>query len=314
VARCGRLRDGFVGVRTAARLGGLAIGAGVWALPLWWLASMARSAELIDPGGPTAARWRVALAVATVLAALHLAVAAARGGRLRHVLWPVGTLIWLARLREPGRVYRRCRDAALEFAASLRLPHYARLGALGFLGTIVWLAVPVSLIAAGRSAPVLGFAGALLLGLVVLWLPFLQVHFVCEGRFLSLFAPRATRDRFRRAPWAFALAWFLTAASALPLYLLKIEMIPRDAEWLPSLVFLGFTFPSRVLTGWAYHRSGHREAPRHWIFRASSRLWMLPTAAAYVLFVFLSQFTSWRGVWSLYEQHAFLIPVPFTDL
>ena len=38
---------------------------------------------------------------------------------------------------------------------------------------------------------------------------------------------------------------------------------------------------------------------------------MLPVVAAYVLIVFLAQYTSWGGLWSLYEQHAFLLPVPF---
>ena len=38
---------------------------------------------------------------------------------------------------------------------------------------------------------------------------------------------------------------------------------------------------------------------------------MLPTAGFYVLLVVLTQYTSWEGVASLYEQHAFLLPVPF---
>jgi len=37
----------------------------------------------------------------------------------------------------------------------------------------------------------------------------------------------------------------------------------------------------------------------------------LPVAALYVLVVFFSQYTAWHGVLSLYEQHAFLVPVPF---
>jgi hypothetical protein len=35
------------------------------------------------------------------------------------------------------------------------------------------------------------------------------------------------------------------------------------------------------------------------------------TAVFYVLVVFFAQYTSWGGVSSLYEQHAFLLPVPF---
>jgi hypothetical protein len=38
---------------------------------------------------------------------------------------------------------------------------------------------------------------------------------------------------------------------------------------------------------------------------------MLPTAGLYVLLVLLTQYTSWEGVGSWYEQHAFLLPVPF---
>ena len=34
-------------------------------------------------------------------------------------------------------------------------------------------------------------------------------------------------------------------------------------------------------------------------------------AGLYVLIVFLAQYTSWGGAWDLYEQHAFLLPVPF---
>jgi hypothetical protein len=99
-----------------------------------------------------------------------------------------------------------------------------------------------------------------------------------------------------------------------PLYLLKIEMIPRETAWLPSLVFIGFIYPARVLTGWAYGRSLRRDPPRHGFFRWTGRFAMLPIVAAYVLIVFLSQYTAWRGVWSLYEQHAFLIPVPFLGM
>jgi hypothetical protein len=41
---------------------------------------------------------------------------------------------------------------------------------------------------------------------------------------------------------------------------------------------------------------------------------MLPVVGFYLLIVFFSQFTAWRGVWSLYEQHAFLLPVPFLGM
>ena len=54
VARSGRLRDGFVGVRKAARVGGVAAGMWVSLLPAWFAGLYARSAALINPGGGTA--------------------------------------------------------------------------------------------------------------------------------------------------------------------------------------------------------------------------------------------------------------------
>jgi hypothetical protein len=314
VARSGRLRDGLVGVRKAARVGSMAIGCWLVLLPIRLVSTLTASAQLVDPGGAIARRWRIGLFVLTVLAVLHLIVACARGGRLRYFLWPLGNPFWLARRLGRGGFYAASRDAVWDFAASLRFPYYFRLGLLGFFGTLAWLFVPVSLIAIGRRVPPVGFLGALLLGIVALALPFLQARFAAEGRSRALFEYRGVRERFRRAPWAFAFATLLTLVFAVPLYLLKIEMIPRETAWLPSLVFLGFIFPARLLTGWAYARSLRRERPRHWFFRATSRLALVPVAAFYVLIVYLSQFTAWNGIGSLYEQHAFLIPVPFLNM
>jgi hypothetical protein len=311
VARTGRLRDGLVGVRRAARVGSMVLGAWLWLLPVRLLASWARSAELIDPGGPVARRWRLGLIVAIILTVLHITVACARGGRFRHFVWPPADPVWLARRLRRGRLFGEARDAVWEFASALRLPAYFRLGLCGYVGTLAWLLVPVTLLALGRKVPVLGVLGGLLLAIVALVLPFLQAHFAAEGRFTALFEYRAVRQRFRRAPWAFALTLFLTALFALPLYLLKIEMIPRETVWLPSLVFLAFIFPARVLTGWAYARAARREQPRHWFFRGTGRLVMVPTVLVYALFVFFSQYAAWNGIGSLYEQHAFLLPVPF---
>lgn len=314
VARTGRWRDALIGVRRAARLGSMAIGSAVVLLLLQLAASWANAAELIDPGGPIARRWRIGLAVLSGLAVLHLVAACARGGKLRYFLWPPGTPLWLARRVRRGRLYTSARDDVCEFITALRLPHYFRLGVLGFAGTLAWLAIPVSLIALGRRFAVAGLLGGLLLGLVALVLPFLQVRFVVEDRFSALFEYRAVRRRFLRAPWAFALAACLTLALAIPLYLLKIEMIPRETAWLPGLVFLAFIVPARILAGWAYARSDRREAPRHGFFRWTARLAMIPTGLAYALIVFFTQYTAWHGIWSLYEQHAFLLPVPFLNM
>ena len=313
-ARTGKLRSGLVGVRKASRVGSMAIGARLFFIPLEVISSLANSAQIVDPGGPAARGWKVFLVFATVLVVIHILGACARGGRIRYFLIPFGNPRWILRRVRQGGAYASMRDAVWNFTASLRLPYYFRLGFLGFVGTMIWLALPVTLIAAGRANTLLGLIGALILGLVVMPLPYLQARFAIENRFQAMFALRAVRQRFKSAPWAFAFSLVITLVASVPLYLLKIEMIPRETIWLPSLVFLIFMFPARILTGWAYGRAIRREPPRHGFFRWTGRLVILPAAAAYVAIVFLSQFTAWRGIWSLYEQHAFLLPVPFLGM
>src|SRR5262249_51216556 len=185
----------------------------------------------------------------------------------------------------------------------------------GFAAASAWLLIPVTWIALAHAkapaAPLVGFLGAVLLGLVLIYLPFLQVRMAATNRFAQAFNVLAVRRDFRKAPWAFAFAFVVTLLFALPLYLLKIEVVPKEAAWLPGLVFIAFIFPARLLTGWAMGRAARRRTPRHWFFRWSGRLPFVPAAALYVLIVFFTQYTSWHGVWSLYEQHAFLVPVPF---
>jgi hypothetical protein len=211
-------------------------------------------------------------------------------------------------------LYAESRDGFWEFVAVLHFPHYLRLGFFVFMGTMAWIVLPASLIAASGRYPALGFLGGFLLALVAPSIPFLQVSYAVEGRFRSLFSLRSVRERFRRAPWAFAFALLVLVVASVPLYLLKIEMIPREAAWLPSLVFVLFLAPAHLLVGWAYSRSDRRYRPRHWLVRAIGRLAIIPVTLFYVLIVVVAQYTSWGGIWSVYEQHAFLVPVPFLNM
>lgn len=316
VARFGRFRDGFIGVRLAARLGGVILGGWLLLLPVRLVASMALSAQVIDPGGPVARAWRFWLFVLISLTALHVAAACARGGRLRYFAWPFN-VFWLARRLFRGGYYAEARDAVWDVWVALRLPDYFSLGFRGFLGALAWLIGPVTFLALGHVpnvGPLFGFAGALWLALVLLYLPFVQLRLAEHNRLAEGFNVGAVRAGFARAPWAFCLAFLVTLTSALPLYLLKIEMVPREAAWLPGLVFIAFIFPARLLTGWALARGRRRETPRHWVFRWLGWLPLLPASAFFVLIVYFTRFTSWNGIWSLYEQHAFLLPVPFVGL
>jgi hypothetical protein len=314
VGRTGRLRDGFIDVRQAARVGSVVLGTWLMLLPLQLVSGLARDAQLIDPDGPVALAWRRGLIALTVLITLHIVVAWSRGGKLRYFLWPFGNPIWLVRRLWRSGYYAEARDAVWDFTVALRLPYYFWLGVRGFAGAFAWLVLPVTLLALGTAAPGVGLLGGLLLAVVLLYVPFLQMHFAAENRFRALFEVGVVRRRFARAPWAFAIAFLVTLAFALPLYLLKIELVPREVAWLPGLFFIVFIFPARLLTGWAWGRAGRRPTPRHWFFRWVGRLGMLPAAAVYVVIVFFTQYAAWAGVVSLYEQHAFLLPVPFLGM
>ncbi len=41
---------------------------------------------------------------------------------------------------------------------------------------------------------------------------------------------------------------------------------------------------------------------------------MVPVVLIYVVIAYFTQYLSWYGVWSLYEQHAFLVPAPFLGM
>ena len=314
VARSGQLRDGFVGVRRAARLGRIALGVTLLMTPLWIATSLRFSSQLIDPRSRATLVWNVAVAAIAVVVLFQIVTGCLRGAKLRHFLLPRPWHSLRLALR-PG-AYAAARDGVWDFVVGLRLPYYFWLGLRGFAGALAWLIVPITLLAAAsllRPGPGLacGLLGGLMLAAVLLYLPFLQARFAAENRFAALFEVRAIRRAFARAPIAWWIAMAFTLALAVPLYLLKIEIVPREAAWLPSLLFVVSIFPARLLAGWAVGRSSRREQPRHWLFRWASRLAMLPVVAIYVIVVYFTQYLSWYGPWSLYEQHVFLVPAPF---
>jgi hypothetical protein len=215
-----------------------------------------------------------------------------------------------------GRPYAEARNTVWDFVVSLRLPYYFWLGLRGFVGTILWLAFPVILLIGGARLPegagvLSALAGGFLFGLVMVYLPFLQAQFAAENRFRAMFDVFAVRRAFNRAPFVFWLGIFVTLALALPLYLLKIEMPPSEFGWLEALFFVALMYPARLLTGWAMTRGTKCEQPRFFLFRWISRMALVPIAAIYALFVFLTQYFCWYGSWSLFEQHAVLVPTPF---
>ena len=219
-----------------------------------------------------------------------------------------------------GNGYLDARDAVWEFLVRLRLPHYFWLGLRGYAGALLWLAIPSLLLLGGTKLPpgpgqfIVGWIGAIALMWVVSYLPFLQAHFAAENRWGAMFERSAIKENFRRAPLSYWLAMLVTVAFAIPLYLFNIENILRGLIWIPGVVFVVSIYPARLLAGWVVGYGRRRQKPSWLIVRWTARLGLWPVIAIYVLIVYLSQFTRWYGEVSFFEQHAFLLPVPFLGL
>jgi hypothetical protein len=314
LARTGKISDALVGIHKASRVGSIVLCAWLAMLPARFLAGFWYDAYLLNPGSPEERRLWVTTAVVVALSAAYVFWAWVRGGRFRDFLWPAP--IRFVKTIFSGKLWTDASNGCWDFVVSLRLPYYFSLGFRGFVGTAIWLALPILLFIGGAksAAPLAGllnlFAFAVM-GLVLIYLPFAQAHFAAQNRFKAMFDVRGVRDHFRRAPIFFWIALLFTVALALPLYLAKIEYIPRELLFLPGILFITFAFPARVLTGWAMGYAHHREKPRFFLFRWASRFAMVPIAMIYVIVLYFSQFTSWTGIYSLFEQHAFLVPAPF---
>lgn len=318
VGKSGRFRDGFIGIERFADGARIVLACWIWLLPIRLVDSFRRDAELIAPGSDRVVSLRITLVILTLLIGAHLIRACLRGGKWRHFIWPapIRFLRELAGDIDCAPLRARVRS----FWRDLNLIHFFRLGALGFAGAFLWLLPPVLILLLAANIPnpglatLVSLAGSLFLGVVVLYLPFLQTRFAMTGAFREFFSLAATRERFTRAPLAFWFALFITLLFALPLYLLKIELTPNEVAWLPNLVFVLFIFPARLLLGWALSRAERHPERRSWLSRWTARLAAIPVVATYAFVVWLSQYLSWHGSLSLLEQHAFLVPAPLLGL
>ena len=317
VAQRGKISAAFVGVKKAAIAGSLIIGTWLVVWPVRIVSGLWMDAQLVAPGSATESSYGVALFILTILTIVHVTWAWLRGGKLRHFFWPA-PIAFIKWIRSP-QSFEEIGDKVVGYLESLRFQHYFWLGARGFAGGLCWLIGPVGILILASFLPTGGgvlfsFIGSTALFVVVLYLPFLQAHFALQNRLSAMFELRTVRQLFRRAPLAYWTALFITLLFALPLYLLKVELTAQEIAWLPGLFFVAFIFPARALSGWALGRSIRHDQPRFFLSRWAARLLAFPVVGFYVLFVYLSQFYSWDGVYSLLEQHAFMVPAPLMGL
>ena len=316
VAGSGRLRDAFTDLKSWSRIGGGIFATWVLLLPIRAIAG-ARDAALLLGNRSEATRMSIFLLVAATLMLIHLSWAWYRGARFRDFLWPAPLRLFRT-LRSDGPlgIFTSARDRFFSWIESLQLRKYFVTGIHGFVVAFVWLFVPATLMFGSTKLPedvgaLVSLVAGIALATVLLCLPFLQVNCARDGSISSGFDRGRVKEQFRRAPIAYWFALLITLALALPLYLLKAELIPREAAWLPSIVFVISILPARIFAGWAVSRAEKRADDRHFVSKWAARLFAIPVVLAYSLVVYLSQYISWYGGFSLYEQHAFMLPVPF---
>ena len=228
--------------------------------------------------------------------------------------WFLPAIVW-NRVRR-GNLYSGLRDGVWDFFAGLRPTYYFTLGAKGFLGTFLWLLIPtgflvISSFSEGGVALLTFLAGVMFAIPVFSGLPFIQAHFAREGRSASFLQPGQVWKNFGRAPLAHVIALLVVLVLALPLFLLKIESIPAELLWTLSLVFVLFSWPTRMIVGWAYRRGMQKEKLSRWWFRYPMVITTIPISFAFVLIFTGTRYVSWHGAISLFENHVFLLPAPF---
>lgn len=316
VARTGKLRYAFPLLPLAPRLGSIALGVWLWLWPIRWMTDAAADAQLIAPGTAVAAGWTIAKYWITGGIAVHLILALARGGGFWCFFRPIKNVLWLVTQFQAGTYFATASTAVREFIAALKLRHHAWLGVRGFAGAFAWLFVPTAFFAAMRSTQkpgeiLLTLFGGVLLILALSWTPFLQAHFAAENRFSAFRELGRVRELFRRTPLLFFLSIVVLYALALPLYLSKVAVPPRDALWLVTPIFIATIYPSRILIGWSYARAMRREYRRSIFLRWPLWLLLTPLLAAYLFLLFFTPAIGAYGRRVLFEHHALLLPSPF---
>ena len=316
VAR-GRLRDGFWLWGVAPRLGTIFLALWAMLVPIRLLAGMAQDAAIIAPEAPATTGLAVAVNVLAALVFLHTVLAMARGGQARHFLWPPGNVWWLIKGAGGRGWWSRASRELGHLIGWLQPARLWWLGVRGFLGALVWLALPTLLYlsATNRREPDLTtVVGFFLLVHVLCRLPFLQTRFAVEDRMRAFATSRDIRRLFAFAPWSWLLAVVVLYVLTLPLYLSKVVLPPRDAVWMTTLLFVVSIFPTKLALGAAYGRAARRRAlelpPARWWSRWPARLLMTALVGVYVFVVILTPYISEHGRSVLFEQHAFLLPWP----
>lgn len=321
IARSGRLRDGFPLLEAAPRFVTIAAGIWIFLLPMRFLASFAADAHLIDPGSRADQGLHLALNVVWILVTLHLILAVARGGSATCFIRPVKNIRWLFQQLRSGDYLSKADQEVRDFMIQLEIRRHFWLGLRGFAVAFLWLAIPTGMYAFAKEPKggqvLMVVLGGILLAITLSWVPFLQAQFAAENRFQAGLQLRRVRSLYAHAPIACTLTVVLLYLFSLPLYLFKAFLLPPDAMWPITLIFVVSIYPTRILIGWGYHRAVAKlEADRraHWTLRWFCSVSLLLLLGAYVFILYFTQFLGEQGKLVLFHHHSLLLPAPFQGM
>ncbi len=318
VARSGKIRDGFPLLDIAPRFVTIAAGVWIFLLPLRFLSSFAADARLIDPGATADINFHIGLNIAWALITVHLIFALARGGSFWCFVRPFKNIRWTIKQLREGSYFAHADQKIQEFVRRMEIKNHFSLGIRGFAVAFLWLLIPTVLFSIAEEPEgiqiLLTLIGGFLLAITLSWAPFLQARFASEGNFSAGMQLREVRSLYAHSPIVWSLSLVVLYLLALPLYLFKAFLLPADAMWLITLVFVVSIYPTRILLGWVYHRAvKKREAEKkaHWSVRLLFGTLIVLLIGIFVFILFFTQFLGEQGKLVLFHHHSLLLPAPF---
>lgn len=318
VAKTGRLRNGFSLLHAAPKLVTTAAGIWLFLLPLRFLAGFAADAHIIEPGSDADIGLNLALNVAWVIVSLHLILAIARGGTFWCFVRPFKNFFWLISRLRKGNYFAEADEKIQAFVKEFAIGKHFWIGFRGFAVAFLWLFLPTVLYTIAEEPEggqiLLTVIGGIALAVVLSWIPFLQARFATENKFAAGFEIREIRSLYSYAPIAWSFTVVLVYLLALPLYLFKAFLLPQDAMWPITFIFVLSIYPTRIITGWAYQRAVRKRTDKkrsHWVVRWLAGGTLLPLLGIYVFILFFTQFLGEQGKAVLFQHHSLMLPSPF---
>lgn len=319
VGRTGRFRDGFPLLPVSTRIGTIGIMVGLFLLPIILMSSLANSQDVVrEISGLDQGNLRTITTVMQTVIFVHLTLAIANGGGFWRFLRPLSNILRLQRDWKSGRFAEGVNAWTTRLLRLFKPIQHLRIALFAAAGAICWLAIPTLMLGAFSTQPrvepggaaLASFLGGILMIPVAAWLPLLQCHQATTGRFLAIFEIRKAREIIRRVPVRWAVATILLYGLAVPLYLSKIVVPPADAFWLLTPLFIIIIYPTRLLMGWVYGAGCRREERANALVQWPTRMFMIPLLGLYSLILFAVPLISEAGPRAMFENHAFLLPVP----